>query len=546
MNKKRLFLAALAVFIYIGSGVIAEASQQSEPQSDTYGEQLGTVTIPFDCNKAALPYAIRGLALLHHMTYAGAREQFTQATKLDPNSAVGYWGQAMTLIHPLWSDPPTEEDFNKGKALIAEARQRVTDNPKARAFVEAAGAYFDQGLDSNEKANLEAFEKGWKKAHEEFPNDVEATCFYALAHMATADPSDKSYEKQKQAIAILKPVLKKNPDHPGAHHYTIHASDYPPLAAGALDVARNYSNIAPAVPHALHMPTHIFTRLGLWPDSITMNKRSADAAILHQAAGNVSLHYLHALDYLAYAYLQRGEDDKAKATYKKMQSLEESLQHHVASAYAIAAIPARLALERQEWAEAAALKARIPRDFPWATHPEMEAVTYFARALGAARSGDGTAARKALEKMEQLYAQAAKKSAYWAKQVEIQRLSAAAWLAYEEGRQQEGLKTMRRAAELEGTTEKHPITPGEVLPAQELYADMLLEAGQYKEAENAYLAALKRSPNRFNSLYGAGLAAELAGDQQGAIKYYKQLIKITGKSADRERLQKAKSFLDGK
>ena len=540
MNRKPLFLAMLASFIYIGCGLIAQASQQPVPQSDTYGEQLGTVTMPFDCNKEALPYAIRGLALLHHMTYEGARKQFIQATKLDPDSAVGYWGQAMTLIHPLWSDPPSEETFNKGKKLVAEARQRVGDSPKARAFVEAVGAYFDQGPNSDEKANLEAYEKGWKKAHEEFPDDIEAICFYALAHMATAEPGDKSYAKQKKAIAMLKPVLENNPDHPGAHHYTIHASDYPPLAAGALDVARNYGKIAPAVPHALHMPTHIFTRLGLWPDSITMNKRSADAS------GRVSLHYLHALDYLTYAYLQRGEDDKAMTTYNKLQSVEESLQPHVASAYAIAAIPARIALERQEWAEAAALEARIPRDFPWAPHPAMEAVTYFARALGAARSGDGTAARKALEKMEQLYAQAAKKSAYWAKQVEIQRLSAAAWLAYEEGRQQEGLKTMRRAAELEGTTEKHPITPGEVLPAQELYADMLLEAGQYKEAEQAYLSALKRSPNRFNSLYGAGLAAELAGDQKAAIKYYKQLVKITGETADRERLQKAKSFLEGK
>lgn len=551
MRNRICILALLTVAICLGTAVLAYGVQQcvisdkaeAGQLCDAYGEQLGTVRLPFVCNNEALPHAIRGLALLHHMTYVGAQKEFAKVAKLDPDSPVGYWGQAMVIIHPLWSDPPNEEEFNQGKAFVAEARKRVGNSAKAKAFVEAVGAYFDEGMNSNEQTNLEAFRTGWQSVHEQFPNDVEATSFYALAHMATAAPSDKSYEKQKEAIAILKPVLEEIPDHPGAHHYTIHASDYPPLASQALSVARSYGQIAPTVPHALHMPTHIFTRRGLWSDSISMNKRSAAAAAKHPAGEKISLHYLHALDYLAYAYLQRSEDSKAKEVENTMNSLSTKLQPHVASAYTLAAVPARIALERQQWGEAAALEARKPESFPWDSFPAMEAIIYYARALGAARSGDGKTARVALAKMQMLQDQAAKSSAYWAKQVEIQRLSAAAWLEYEEGRKKEGLSLMHEAATLEDTTEKHPVTPGEVLPARELYADMLLADGQYKEAEVAYRVALKRSPNRFNSLYGAGRAAELGGDNQAAASYYKQLVKMVGSSADRAQVKNAKAFL---
>lgn len=540
---KRALTYILLTLLVITVGVIGGIeSGMSMEEGDTYGEQLGTVTMPFDCDGKALMHAKRGLALLHNMTYGGAQKQFVMAAEMDPNSPVGYWGQAMTIIHPLWSDPPDADEFKEGSMMVAQARKRVVNSGKAKAMVEAVGAYYDLGREGSEKDNLAAFEQGWQKAYAQYPDDPEIICLTALSMLGTASPDDKTYAKQKEAITMLKPVLAEVADHPGAHHYTIHASDYPPLASGALDVARSYGKIAPAVPHALHMPTHIFTRLGLWPDSIAMNARSADAALLHPAGDRVSLHYLHALDYQAYAYLQRGEYAKAEEVVRTMRSIEQPIQPHVASAYTLAAAPARLVLERQQWTAAASLKPQVPADYPWERFPAMEALTYFARAIGAARSGDGAAARKDIAMMDELYTAEVKKSAYWAKQVDIQRMSARAWLAYEEGDREEGLSLMRKAADLEATTEKHPVTPGEVLPARELYADMLRAAGMHKEAIDAYAAALERSPNRFNSLYGAGRSAEMLGDRETARTYYGQLLEITADDATGENLDAARKY----
>ena len=425
-----------------------------------------------------------------------------------------------------------------------EAKTRGERTERERAYIAALEAYYAQGWNRHETANLASFEEGWEKVHHQFPKDLEAACFYALAHMATADPADKTYAKQRRAGAIAEKVRAQVPDHPGAHHYIIHAYDYPALAEKALPAARSYGKIAPEVPHALHMPTHIFTRLGFWDESITMNKRSEVAALKHPVGGAISLHYLHALDYLAYAYLQRAEDQKAKQVLETLNALQGPLQPHTASAYTLAVVPARLALERQEWTDAVSLVPRMPSNYPWERYPAMEAITHFARALGAARSGDGQTARQALDKLAALRDQTAKTSAYWAKQVEIQRLSAMAWLAYEEGKQEGALDIMRKAAELETSTEKHPVTPGEVLPARELLADMLLQIGRHKEAQAEYEATLERSANRFNSLYGAGRAAELAGNKKEATTYYQRLFHVASHAdTQRPRLQDARRFL---
>lgn len=486
----------------------------------------------------------RGLALLHHMTYEGARAVFAAATQADPDCAMSYWGQAMTFIHPLWSDPPGEADFKEGQALVNEARARGQKTEREQAYIAAVEAYYAKGRSQNETVNLAAFEEAWERVHRQFPEDPEAACFYALAHLATADPADKTYAKQKRAGSIAEQVLARIPHHPGAHHYIIHAYDYPPLAEQALAVARSYGKIAPKVPHALHMPSHIFTRLGLWQESIAWNQRSADAALEHPVDDAVSMHYLHALDYLAYAYLQGAEDLKAEQVLDRLKALEAPVQAHVASAYTFAAVPARLALERQQWAEAAGLEPRTPDYYPWDRFPAMEAITHFARALGAARDGDRQAADQALDKLAILHDRAAQTSAYWANQVEIQRLSSMAWLAYQEGGQEDALETMLRAAEMESATEKHPVTPGEILPARELLADMLLDMNRYEEALTEYQAALERSANRFNSLYGAGRAAELGGDKKQAAFYYEKLIELTTDAdTGRERLQQARDFL---
>lgn len=512
---------------------------------ESYGDELGTVRFPTSCNEAASHLLERGLALLHHMTYEGARATFATVAEADPACAMGAWGEAMTFIHPLWSDPPTVEDFQHGVRLVEEARQRGEKSERERAYIEAVAGYYDAGKQQIETANLAAFETGWQKVHEQFPDDPEAALFYALAHLGTADPADKSYAHQKRSGAIAESVLARIPDHPGGHHYAIHAYDYPPLASKALEIARNYGEIAPAVPHALHMPTHIFTRLGLWEDSIRLNRRSAAAALRHPAGEKISLHYPHALDYLAYAYLQRGQDDKAEQIQARLESLEGPFQIEIATPYTLAAVPARLVLERQRWAEAARLEPRQPTEYPWERFPAMEAITHFARGLGAARSGDAATARQALTKLQTLRDQAAETSGYWAQQVEIQRLSVLAWQAFAEGDHETALATMRRAAELEASTEKHPVTPGEVLPARELLADMLLELDRVAEARDAYAVSLQRSPRRFNGVYGAARAAELAGNLEAAAERYDELLELASDAAsDRTRLTAAQEFLE--
>jgi tetratricopeptide (TPR) repeat protein len=526
-----------------GKQLTSSEADAAKVQQNGYSGQLGTVRLPVSCSEAARQQAERGLALLHHMTYEGARATFAAATETDPDCAMGYWGQAMSFIHPLWSDPPSKAEFEKGQALVQEAKTRGQKSNWEQAYIAAVEAYYAPGRNRDEKTNLAGFEAAWQQVYKQFPKDPEAACFYALAHMATADPADKSYTKQKQAAEIAEQVRARIPDHPGAHHYIIHAYDYPPLAEDALEVARSYGEIAPEVPHALHMPSHIFTRLGLWQESITMNQRSAAAALKHPAGDKISLHHPHALDYLAYAYLQRAEDDEAQDILTKIKSVDGPIQAHLATAYTFAAVPARFALERHQWDDAAALEPRTPSTYVWDEFPAMEAITHFARALGAARSGDEEVARQAIDTLSSLQDQTAETSAYWAKQIDIQRLAAQAWLTYQQGNQEAAFNTMRQAAEMEAATEKHPVTPGEILPARELLGDMLLESGRYEEAQAQYLAALERSPNRFNSLYGVGRAAEQGGDANKAALYYRKLVEVTDADAKRERLQQAKTFL---
>lgn len=524
----------------------AETRAAAESHNHGYS-RLGAVQFPVSCNDAARTFIDQGLALLHHMTYEDAEGVFAAASQAQPDCAMSYWGQAMTYIHPLWSDPPSEARFERGRALVNEAKQRGEKTVRESAYIAAVEAYYAAGRTGPESRNLMAWDREWDNVHQQFPDDPEAALFFALSQIATADPGDKTFARQAQAGKLAEEILAKFPDHPGAHHYVIHAYDYPPLAERALAVAREYGDVAPEVAHALHMPSHIFTRLGLWPESIAWNTRSAAAALAHAEPGITSNHYLHALDYLAYAELQRAEDRQAELVLERITPLKGPFNPQIASPYAMAAVPARLALERQRWAAAAKLEPRMPASYPWDTAPAMEAITQFARALGAARSGNPDVARESLAKLDSLRDQAAKSSAYWAKQVEIQRLSALAWLTFTTSDRGVGLGTMQMAADLEASTEKHPVTPGEVLPARELLGDMLLEMGHHKEAQAAYEATLARSPNRFNSLYGAGRAAELQGDKTQATLFYKALVEQTaGSDSSRERLQHARTFLGAK
>jgi tetratricopeptide (TPR) repeat protein len=380
------------------------------------------------------------------------------------------------------------------------------------------------------------------------PDDREATIFYALALNATALPTDKTYANQLQAAALLEQVFKEQPQHPGVAHYLIHSYDYPPIALRGLDAARRYAGIAPSAPHALHMPSHIFTRLGLWQESIDTNRASAESAkeellTAHQQ-GAGSYNALHALDYMMYGYLQLAQDGEAKRIMEEILAMQKLDVENFVAAYAFAAIPARYALERRQWAAAAQLTLH-PRDLAWQRFPQAEAVLTFARGLGAARSGDVATARKDLERLQALRdAMQEAKQTYWAEQAEIQRRVVAAWLARAEGKMQDALEIMKAAADLEDTTEKHPVTPGALVPARELLGEMLLENNDPRPALQAFEASHKVEPNRFKGLYGAAQAAARAGEREKARMLYTQLVTLAARAdSERPELAEAKTFL---
>jgi tetratricopeptide (TPR) repeat protein len=536
---------SILVLASAGCGGGGGESQTATADASLDGQSLGTVQFPTSCDPSAQENLERGLALLHHMTYLAAEAEFKKAAEADPECAIAYWGAAMTYAHPLWPDVTPADKLAAGQQLLDRAAAAGHRNAREDAYLAAAQAYYTDGATRSKSEQLASFLDGWAEVHRSYPDDSEAKLFHALALMATASASDKTYEKQRAAGAMAEDVLAEMPRHPGAHHYIIHAYDFPPLAEKALPVARTYDDVAPENSHALHMTSHIFTRLGLWPESITFNIRAADAARERTPMGMVSMHHMHALDYLAYAYLQTADDDAALEVIRAMATLKPPFHDHAATAYSFAAVPARYALERQDWQAAAEIVTGWPDGVNWDKYPHLSAIPIFAQALGAARTGDRENAQQAIDELARLQERAAAlEMAYdWGIQVAIQKIGAEAWLAYEAGETERALELMRQAAEMEASTEKNPVTPGEVLPARELYGDMLLAAGRYSEAQRQYEAALERSPNRFNSLYGAGRAAELADDAESAASYYGKLLEIAPEPTGRhEQLARARDI----
>ncbi|MBV8632094.1 MAG: hypothetical protein JOZ83_14280 [Silvibacterium sp.] len=477
--------------------------------------------------------------MLHSFWYEKAHDTFAAVAEKDPACGMAYWGIAMTYYHQLWS-PPGPADLKAGASALEKANAAGAKTQREQDYIAAIGTFYKDSDKLDYRTRSLAYEKAMNQLQVRYPNDHEAAIFYALALLATAPPSDKTYVNQKKASAILEPLFVEQPEHPGIAHYIIHADDYPPLAPSALDAARRYAKIAPDSPHALHMPSHIFTRLGLWQESIDSNLASAASAQKYNAPGNE----LHAKDYLIYAYLQGAQDEEAKKALEAPPAGRPDDPQYMNWLYAMGTSPARYAVERHQWSDAAALP--VPPDtFPGGRWSWTEANLHFARVLGASHTGQIEAARKEAQVLASLRDTLTQNNeTYWADQVAIQHEIAAAWITFAEGKHEEALQQMRSAVDHEDRTDKHNVTPGVILPARELLGEMLLEQKQPAQAMNEFEATLRTAPNRFNALAGAARAAMLSGNSEKAKTYYAQLLAICAHAdGHRPELQNARSLL---
>ena len=541
-------LRGILVAVLFGTLLVPAARAQEEHHHHGQTEALGTVHFPVSCRPDVQAAFTRAIALLHSFGYEEARNAFAGVAERDPACGMAQWGIAMTWYHPIWA-PPTPQELAPGRAAAEKAAALGAKTDRERGYIAAIGTFYRDSDKVDHRSRAAAYTAALEDLSRRFANDHEATIFYAMMLVSTAPASDAGLAQQRKAGEILNGLLKTEPQHPGVAHYLIHAFDYPPLADQALAAARAYAKIAPSSPHALHMPSHIFTRLGLWQESIDSNIASADTArrqVARNHPGAASFDALHALDYLEYAYLQTDDEAKAKAAAAEAASARKFDDDSFAAGYALAAIPARWALERRDWAAAAALTP--PQvELSWQRFPYARAITYFGRSLGASRAGQLENARDALGKLEEIHAGLVRTPIAgpydWTGEVESMRLAAASWLAWGEGRKDEALRLARSAADLDDKVGKHAVTPGPVLPPRELLGDMLLELGKPADALPEYEASLRSAPNRFNSLYGAARAAELSGDKARARQLYSQLVANCGARAIRREVQQARDFL---
>ena len=514
-------------------------------------ENLGEVNFATSCTPPAQKQFNRAVAWLHSFEYEEAEKAFNEVAATDPRCGMAYWGVAMTGYHPLWA-APTADELKRGWNAVEKAKSTGAHTRRERDYIAALELFYKDSDKLDHRTRTFAYHEAMKRIYENYQSDQEAGVFYALTLIATGTMSlDKTYAREKEAAQILNRVLARHPQHPGVAHYLIHSYDYPPLAELALPAARSYAKIAPASAHAQHMPSHIFIRLGLWPEAIRSNldaEASAKAfAARHKLPGAWD-EQLHAMDYLAYAYLQSAQDKQALAVLDEMKSLKSVEPQTFKVAYAFAAIPARYVLERKRWDEAT--KLTLPENtvgmFPWQNFSWAEAHIHFTRAIGFARTGNVASARQEVDQLAAVRdALAIGKGEYdWAKQVEIERQIAAAWLAYAEGKPDESLQLMRSVADLDDATDKHPVTPGAILPAREQLGELLLELKQPSAALQEFETSLRSSPERFNGIYGAARAASLATDQKKARNYYEKLIALAHQAdTARPEINEAKAFL---
>jgi tetratricopeptide (TPR) repeat protein len=510
-------------------------------------ERLGKVTFPTSCAPAVQPQFERAVALQHSFWFGEAIKAFNAVAQADPSCGIAHWGAAVAWLGNPLAGPPTPRGLAEGAAAVARARAAGAKTERERDYIAAIETFYKNHDKVDHKTRALAYEKAMEALARKYPADGEASIFYALALNVTLNPTDKTYANQLKAASILEPIFAAQPEHPGVAHYLIHSYDFPPIAPKGVTAARRYATIAPSAPHALHMPSHIFTRLGYWDESIKTNRASAESAKAELRQTNLeagSYNALHAMDYIVYATLQLARDRDARALVDEVRALNKIDSEQFAAAFAFAAIPARYALERRAWGEASEL-ALHPTSLSWGKFPQAESINAFARGLGAARGGNVAAAKQELARLSSLaFAMATAKNAYWAEQSEIQKLAVSAWIARAEGRNDEALTLMRQAADREDATEKHPVTPGAIQPAREMLGELLVEVGQPAKALAEFEASQKTDPNRLHGLAGAARAAEAAGDRARAKAYCVKLLELT-KTADSERpeVAAAKAFV---
>ncbi|MGH9503060.1 MAG: hypothetical protein ACRD20_09430 [Terriglobales bacterium] len=531
MKRAALVCALMSLFGVLG---LADEGHHHE---DLTTEQLGTVHFPVSCAASSQTPFGRGVALLHSFWYEEAEKEFVAIAKDDPTCAMAHWGVAMSLWHQLW-DHPNAATIKRGMLELKKAQSLHPATDREREYVSALGAFYRKKGDYDERAK--AYSQAMAGVHRRYPDDREAAVFYALSLLASEPDGDTTFVNRKKAAAVLEPLFKEEPDHPGVAHYLIHSYDKPQLAELGLPAARRYAKIAPAAPHALHMPSHIFARLGLWQDDIDSNLASIAAtrktAAMHMGGEG---HQFHAMDFLVYAYMQSGREADAQGVIAEVRALPpmkdmygEGYDPH---AYALSKFPALYALELHHWTEAAALTPAPGAD------SGDKAITYWARAIGSARSGNVAEARKDIAELESLRQEMLKnKKKSSAQVVEDAEKEAGAWVAHAEGKDEEAVKSLRALAEDEESTGDEP----EDIPAREMLADLLLETRHPDQALAEYETDLKFNPNRFNGLYGAARAAEAAGKNEKAATYYARLVKsCDGSNSDRPELGRAKALL---
>ena len=533
---------------FVRMTILAGATLLAATGASAHGpEKLGKVNFPTSCAPAVQPEFERAVALLHSFWFQPAIKGFATVAQTDPSCGIAHWGAAVAWLGNPLAGPPVARGLAEGSAAVARAKAAGAKTPREQDYIAAIETFYKDSDTVDHRTRAVAYEKAMEALAQKYPSDLEASIFYALALNATLNPADKTYANQLKAAAVLEKAFATYPEHPGVAHYLIHSYDFPPIAPKGLPAARRYAQIAPSAPHAQHMPSHIFTRLGYWQDSIDSNRVSAETAKAELKQANLeagSYNALHAMDYIVYAAMQLARDKDARTVVDEVRALNKIDSEQFAAAFAFAAIPARYALERRAWGEAAELPLHPP-SISWAKFPQAESINAFARGLGAARSGNVAAARQEITRLGSLaFALTTAKNTYWAEQAEIQKLAVSAWTARAEGKNDEAVALMRQAADREDGTEKHPVTPGAIQPAREMLAELLLDLGQPAKAAAEFEASQKTDPNRLHGLAGAGRAAEGAGDKTKAKLYYTKLIELT-KSADSERpeVARAKAFV---